>query len=47
MPEIQHTPIETDYPGSQISLTFDSLISLNFSSKFKFFHFAEMLTKTD
>ena len=44
-----YTHIKTDYPGSQIFLTlaFDSLISLNFSSKFKFFHFADMLTKTD
>ena len=32
---------------SQISLTFESLISLYFSSKFKFFRFADMLTKTD
>ena len=32
---------------SQISLTFDSLISLNFSSKFKFFRFADTLTKID
>ena len=32
---------------SQIYLIFDSLISLNFSSKFKFFRFADMLTKTD
>ena len=47
MPEIQYTHIKTYYPGSQISLTFDYLISLNFSSKFKFFHFAEMLTKAD
>ena len=31
---------------SHISLTFDSWISLNFSSKFKFFRFADMLTKT-
>ena len=32
---------------SQISLSFESLISLYFSSKFKFFRFADMLTKTD
>ena len=32
---------------SQINFIFDSLISLNFSSKFKFFRFADMLTKTD
>ena len=32
---------------SQISLAFGSLISLNFSSKFKFFRFVDMLTKTD
>ena len=31
----------------QIYLIFDSLISLNLSSKFKFFRFADMLTKTD
>ena len=30
---------------SQISLAFDSLISVNFS--FKFFRFADMLTKTN
>ena len=29
------------------TLPFESLISLNFSSKFKFFRFADMLTKTD
>ena len=38
--------IKTDYPGSQMSLTFYSLISLNFPSKFKFFRFADMLTLT-
>ena len=32
---------------SHIYLIFDSLIGLNFSSKFKFFRFADMLTKTD
>ena len=32
---------------SQICLIFDSLISLNFSSKFKFVRFADMITKTD
>ena len=32
---------------SQIFLTFESLISLTISSKFKFFRFADMLTKTD
>ena len=32
---------------SHIYLIFDSLISFNFSSKFKFFRFADMLTKTD
>ena len=31
---------------SQISLTFDSLIRLNFSSKFKLLRFADMLTST-
>ena len=33
--------------NSQIYLIFGSLINLNFSSKFKFFRFADMLTKTD
>ena len=32
---------------SQLYFIFVSLISLNFSSKFKFFRFADMLTKTD
>ena len=32
---------------SQIYLIYESLISLNFSNKFKFFRFANMLTKTD
>ena len=33
--------------NSHIYLIFDSLISLNCSSTFKFFRFADMLTKTD
>ena len=32
---------------SQILLPFEYLTSLNFSSKFKLFRFADMLTKTD
>ena len=33
--------------SGQFFLAFESLISLNFSSKLKFFRFANMLTKTD
>ena len=32
-------------PTSQIYLIFDSWISLNFSSKFKFFRFADMVQR--
>ena len=46
VPEIQCTHVCILKPTSQIYLIFDSLISLNFSSKFKFFRFADMLTKT-
>ena len=46
-PEIQCTHVCILKLTSQIYLIFESLISLNFSNKFKFFRFANMLTKTD
>ena len=44
LPFFIHPLIQTDWPNF---FDFDSLISLNFSSKFKLFRFADMLTKTD
>ena len=55
VPEIRYTHIKTVSHSRFLftmlltapTLPFKSLISLNFSSKFKFFRFADMLTKTD